>query len=197
MAVAVSGGIDSVTLATFAHRVERSRVEVFHAVSPAVPEEATERVERLTADQGWRLRIVDAGEFTDANYLANPVDRGFFCKTNLYGCIAGHTDAQILSGANLDDLGEYRPGSKPRNVIRSATLISRPISTKGRCAPLLASWAWAFYPSCQRRRAFRVGSRPALRSARKSCRRSMRWSAASQGIFRLELFVAGYGRRES
>jgi len=110
LAIAVSGGVDSVTLATFAHRAEGSRVEVFHAISPAVPEEATARVERLAADQGWRLRIVDAGEFADANYLANPVDRCFFCKTNLYGCIARHTDAQILSGANLDDLREYRPG---------------------------------------------------------------------------------------
>ena len=45
-----------------------------------------------------------------ANYLANPVDRCFFCKTILYGCIARLTDAQILSGANLDDLQEYRPG---------------------------------------------------------------------------------------
>jgi uncharacterized protein len=110
LAVAVSGGVDSVTLATYAHRAVGSRVELFHAVSPAVPEEATERLELLAADQGWRLRIVDAGEFTDASYLANPVDRCFFCKTNLYGCIARHTDAQILSGANLDDLREYRPG---------------------------------------------------------------------------------------
>jgi pyridinium-3,5-biscarboxylic acid mononucleotide sulfurtransferase len=120
VAVAVSGGIDSVTLATFAHRVEGSRVELFHAVSPAVPGDATARVELLAADQGWRLRIVDAGEFTDANYLANPFDRCFFCKTNLYGCIARHTDAQILSGANLDDLREYRPGleAAKRHLVR-------------------------------------------------------------------------------
>jgi uncharacterized protein len=110
LAVAVSGGVDSVTLATFAHRAQGSRVEFFHAVSPAVPEEATERVARLAADQGWRLRIVAAGEFTDAKYLANPIDRCFFCKTNLYRCIARHSDWQILSGANLDDLREYRPG---------------------------------------------------------------------------------------
>lgn len=110
LAVAVSGGVDSVTLATFAHRAARARVEVFHAISPAVPGEATERVKRLAANQGWRLRIVDAQEFADESYLANPVDRCFFCKTNLYGCIARHSDAQILSGANLDDLGEYRPG---------------------------------------------------------------------------------------
>jgi uncharacterized protein len=110
LAVAVSGGVDSLTLATFIHRAAGSRVEMFHAVSPAVPGDATARVERLAAAQGWRLSMVDAGEFTDETYLANPIDRCFFCKTNLYGCIARHSDAQILSGANLDDLREYRPG---------------------------------------------------------------------------------------
>jgi pyridinium-3,5-biscarboxylic acid mononucleotide sulfurtransferase len=109
-AVAVSGGVDSLTLATFAHRLIGARVEIFHAVSPAVPGDATARVERLAAAENWRLRIVDAGEFGDAAYMANPVNRCFFCKTNLYGAIARHTEAQIVSGANLDDLGEYRPG---------------------------------------------------------------------------------------
>src|SRR5271165_2719580 len=104
VAVAVSGGIDSLTLATFVHRAVASRVEMFHAVSPAVPGDATARVELLATAQGWRLSLVDAGEFTDETYLANPIDRCFFCKTNLYGSIARHSDAQILSGANLDDL---------------------------------------------------------------------------------------------
>ena len=110
LAVAVSGGVDSLTLAAFAHRLIGPRAAMFHAVSPAVPGDATARVERLAAAQGWHLRIVDAGEFGDAAYRANPVNRCFFCKTNLYGAIARHTDAQIVSGANLDDLGEYRPG---------------------------------------------------------------------------------------
>jgi pyridinium-3,5-biscarboxylic acid mononucleotide sulfurtransferase len=110
LAVAVSGGIDSLTLATFAHRLIGARVTMFHAVSPAVPGDATARVERLAAAENWHLRIVDAGEFGDAAYMANPVNRCFFCKTNLYGAVARHTDAQIVSGANLDDLGEYRPG---------------------------------------------------------------------------------------
>ena len=109
LAVAVSGGIDSLTLATLAHRL-RPETAMFHAVSAAVPGDATARVERLAADQGWRLQVIDAGEFEDASYMANPTNRCFFCKTNLYGAIARHTGSQMVSGANLDDLGEYRPG---------------------------------------------------------------------------------------
>ena len=109
IAVAVSGGIDSLTLAAFAH-AERDDVAMFHAVSPAVPGDATARVERLAARRGWRLQVIEAGEFDDASYLANPTNRCFFCKTNLYGSIGRHTRSQMLSGANTDDLGEYRPG---------------------------------------------------------------------------------------
>ena len=41
---------------------------------------------------------------------ANPANRCFFCKTNLYGAIAARTAATIVSGTNLDDLGDWRPG---------------------------------------------------------------------------------------
>ena len=59
---------------------------------------------------GWRLTEVDAGEFADPAYRANPVNRCYFCKTNLYDRIAHVTEGPIASGANLDDLGDYRPG---------------------------------------------------------------------------------------
>lgn len=108
-AVAVSGGVDSVTLAAFAATLLRDVVMV-HAISPAVPAEATTRVSRLAQQRGWRLKIIDAGEFDDPNYRANPVNRCFYCKTNLYGVVRKLTQREILSGANLDDLGEYRPG---------------------------------------------------------------------------------------
>jgi uncharacterized protein len=110
-AVAVSGGVDSLTLAAFAaRRLGRERTLMLHAVSPAVPPEATARVRRSAVAEGWRLEVVDAGEFADPRYRANPVNRCFFCKTNLYGAIAARTKRQILSGANTDDLAEYRPG---------------------------------------------------------------------------------------
>ena len=110
VAVAVSGGVDSLTLATLVHGQIPNRVEMFHAVSPAVPADATARVRALAKQQGWVLNVIDAGEFDDADYRQNPLNRCFYCKTNLYGAIAPRTHARILSGTNLDDLGEYRPG---------------------------------------------------------------------------------------
>lgn len=83
---------------------------MMHASSPAVPPEASERVRHWARVEGWDLHILDAGEFGDPNYVANPVNRCFFCKSNLYGSISRFTDRQIFSGANTDDLGEYRPG---------------------------------------------------------------------------------------
>ena len=121
LAIAVSGGVDSMTLAHAAHRVlpERS-VRVYHAVSPAVPQAATDRVEDHGARFGWDLEVLDAGEFADPDYLRNPVNRCYFCKSNLYGRIREKTRHMIASGANLDDLSDYRPGllaARERNVL--------------------------------------------------------------------------------
>ena len=110
LAVAVSGGVDSLTLAHAAHRRLGADAEMIHAVSPAVPVEATARTRTLAEREGWALRLVDAGEFDDPNYLANPVNRCFFCKSALYGSLSRLTDRAVVSGANTDDLGDYRPG---------------------------------------------------------------------------------------
>ncbi|MEM7057908.1 MAG: adenine nucleotide alpha hydrolase [Pseudomonadota bacterium] len=118
-AVAVSGGVDSMTLAYVAHLVLGRDVEMFHAVSPAVPPVATERVRRYADQEGWTLRVLNAGEFGDERYLLNPANRCFFCKSNLYGSLSSATDAQLLSGTNMDDLGDWRPGlqaAKDRDV---------------------------------------------------------------------------------
>jgi uncharacterized protein len=120
LAVAVSGGVDSMTLATFAHRLGRPAVTVVHAVSPAVPQEATERVRALAEAEGWQTIVTGAGEFDDPRYRDNPANRCYFCKTNLYDRIRDLTPHPIASGANLDDLGDYRPGllaAAERNVV--------------------------------------------------------------------------------
>ena len=107
-AIALSGGVDSMTLAHVAHGV--GPVQMFHAVSPAVPPRATERVRDHAAQNGWDLHVVGAGEFEDPAYMANPVNRCYFCKSNLYARLRAATDATICSGTNTDDLGDFRPG---------------------------------------------------------------------------------------
>lgn len=109
VAIAVSGGVDSMTLAYLAAE-SGARAEMFHAISPAVPEAATARVKAHAEAAGWRLNIIGAGEFDDPDYLKNPVNRCYFCKSNLYTRIRAATDAVICSGANTGDLGDYRPG---------------------------------------------------------------------------------------
>ncbi len=109
-AIAVSGGVDSITLAYVAGNVAECEAEIFHAISPAVPAAATARVKDHARRFGWKLTIIEAGEFSDPRYLNNPLNRCYFCKSSLYQRIARHTAAEICSGANLDDLGDYRPG---------------------------------------------------------------------------------------
>ena len=110
LAIAVSGGVDSMTLAHVAARHSRTHATMYHATSPAVPASARSRVEAHAATYGWRLVIVDAEELADPRYRANPVDRCYYCKTNLYDRIAGVTTDAIASGTNADDLSDFRPG---------------------------------------------------------------------------------------
>jgi uncharacterized protein len=84
--------------------------------------------------EGWRLELVDAGELDDLQYISNPMNRCYFCKSHLYKIlrdygyepetgrygrasdevfrrsVCGFQSYPVLSGANVDDLGEYRPG---------------------------------------------------------------------------------------
>jgi uncharacterized protein len=108
--VAVSGGVDSMTLAHLAARHGGGPVAMAHAASPAVPVAATDRVREHALRHDWRLTVIDAREFADPRYRANPIDRCYFCKTNLYGVIADRFDGTILSGTNRDDLSDFRPG---------------------------------------------------------------------------------------
>jgi len=110
LAVAISGGVDSTTLAAVAHQELGADAVMVHAVSPAVPAEATARVQHYARRLGWRLEVVDAGEFSDREYIKNPVNRCYYCKSNLYARVQTVWGGAVASGANLDDLGDYRPG---------------------------------------------------------------------------------------
>jgi pyridinium-3,5-biscarboxylic acid mononucleotide sulfurtransferase len=110
LAIAVSGGLDSMVLAHVAHTHAQTAMTAVHALSPAVPRLATVRVQDHAMRFGWTLQLIDAGELADPAYRNNPVNRCFYCKSNLYERIAAVTGLQIASGTNVDDLGDYRPG---------------------------------------------------------------------------------------
>jgi len=115
--IACSGGIDSLLLAHVAHDADPTATTIAHTVTPAVPGDGTARVIDHAERGAWNLHVVRSGEFDDEAYLANPTDRCYHCKSNLYDAVIAlrddadlAPDAVVLSGANLDDLGEYRPG---------------------------------------------------------------------------------------
>lgn len=110
LAIAVSGGVDSMTLAHVAWRHSRAQTVMYHATGPAVPVAARARVEAHAARHGWPLVLLDAGEQSDPRYRANPVDRCYYCKSNLYSRIREATPDPIASGTNRDDLDDFRPG---------------------------------------------------------------------------------------
>jgi uncharacterized protein len=108
------------TLAHVAHRLSRAQATMYHACGPAVPKAAGERVASHAKRFDWTLAAIDAGEIADERYRANPVDRCYWCKTNLYSRIRSLTADTIASGTNTDDLDDYRPGlraAKERDVV--------------------------------------------------------------------------------
>jgi uncharacterized protein len=110
LALAVSGGVDSMTLAHVAHRLSRACPTMYHAAGPAVPAAAGARVAAHAQRHGWSFVLLDAGELADPRYRANPVDRCYYCKSNLYARIRARTSDAIASGTNRDDLADFRPG---------------------------------------------------------------------------------------
>lgn len=110
--IAVSGGVDSLTLAILAGRTPGCRAAVYHALSPAVPPAASVRVREIAGAEGWELHLVNAGEFGDEAYLSNPYRRCYHCKHHLYAALAGEGEeaGAILSGTNSNDMEDFRPG---------------------------------------------------------------------------------------
>ena len=110
--IALSGGIDSITLMTVAAKVRAAPTVAVHAISAAVPTDATVRCRELATQNKWQLLELDAGEFDNKQYVANPVNRCYYCKSSLFDSILSRLDGNgcIATGTNVDDLGDYRPG---------------------------------------------------------------------------------------
>jgi uncharacterized protein len=116
VAVAFSGGIDSTVVAAAAQRALGERAIAVTADSASVPRSELAEAKALAQRIGIAHRIVSTREFEDADYIRNDGSRCFFCKDELYSRIEDLLPdlgvAVICSGANLDDMGDYRPGLK-------------------------------------------------------------------------------------
>lgn len=118
--IACSGGIDSLVLASIAHTQRPASTIVAHSRTPAVPIADTLRVQSMASQAGWDLRILESSELDDERYVSNPVNRCYFCKSHLYDALERLMETftqevdrpTVMSGANVDDLGEFRPGLK-------------------------------------------------------------------------------------
>ncbi|MDP7339808.1 MAG: ATP-dependent sacrificial sulfur transferase LarE [Vicinamibacterales bacterium] len=112
--VCFSGGVDSAYLLAEAVRVLGDRSTALTAVSPSLAPEEGAGATRLANQLGARHVLVDTHELDDARYAANPVNRCYFCKTEVYTRAVAEAGrlgaAHVLDGFNVDDRGDHRPG---------------------------------------------------------------------------------------
>jgi uncharacterized protein len=111
--VAYSGGVDSAYLALIAHDTLGRRARAVTADSPSYPERHRRMAIDIAARFGFRHEIIHTGELERAEYRANPTNRCYFCKHELYthlSRLAADPASVVVDGNNADDRGDYRPG---------------------------------------------------------------------------------------
>lgn len=112
--VAFSGGVDSTLLAKLAFDVLGKNAVAVTAVSESLAKRELRQAQELAQLIGIEHRLVRSTELEDENYVSNPKNRCYFCKSELFirlGSLARQMGiSHIVYGANQDDLGDYRPG---------------------------------------------------------------------------------------
>jgi uncharacterized protein len=111
--IAYSGGVDSAYLACIAHRTLGSRACAITADSPSYPERHRTLAFQIAAQFGFRHEIIRTDELERPEYRANPANRCYYCKHELYTHltrIASDRRAVVVDGNNADDRADYRPG---------------------------------------------------------------------------------------
>src|SRR4051812_41725237 len=111
--VAYSGGVDSAYLAYVASRTLGDRAVAVTADSPSYPERHRALAIRIAREFGLRHEIIKTSELDNPEYRANPSNRCYFCKHELYthlSRLAPDRHAIVVDGNNADDRGDYRPG---------------------------------------------------------------------------------------
>jgi uncharacterized protein len=112
--VAYSGGVDSVLLLNVATMTLGERAVGAIGVSASLAEDEYREALTIAEQIGARVMEVTTEEFNDPNYVSNPTNRCYFCKSELYTKLHPLAEqlglAWVADGTNVDDLGDYRPG---------------------------------------------------------------------------------------
>jgi uncharacterized protein len=131
--VAFSGGVDSTFLARAAKDALGDGATLVTADSETYPASELEETRRLAAHLGMRQEIIRTHELERPEYARNASDRCFHCKEELFTRLApiarAGGSAQVIYGANMDDLGDHRPGMKAAEA-------------RGVRAPLIEAGLW-------------------------------------------------------
>ncbi|MBV8884963.1 MAG: ATP-dependent sacrificial sulfur transferase LarE [Chroococcidiopsidaceae cyanobacterium CP_BM_RX_35] len=121
--IAYSGGVDSTLVAKIAYDVLGNRAMAVTAVSPSLLPEELEDAKVQAAEIGILHQVIQTHEMDNPNYTGNPVNRCYFCKSELHDTLKplamqlGYP--YVVDGVNADDLRDYRPGiqaAKERGV---------------------------------------------------------------------------------
>jgi len=112
--IAFSGGVDSTFLLRVAHEVLGERCVALTTASSTTPSDDLAEARALAGAMGVAHVVIDTDELAIPGYAENPINRCWFCKDNLFVICAREAArrgvAVVLDGANLDDLGDHRPG---------------------------------------------------------------------------------------
>jgi uncharacterized protein len=114
--VAYSGGVDSVFLARVAHDVLGARSLAVIADSPSLPRRELDEALAIAKQFKFPVRVAKTAEFDNPDYTANPANRCYFCKHELFDELTAIARAEgfavIAYGENASDAGDFRPGAK-------------------------------------------------------------------------------------
>lgn len=144
VAVAFSAGVDSTVVAKAAHLACGSNAVGVTAVSPSLAEGEQEEAAQLAAQIGIRHQFITTDEFLDPNYLKNPANRCYFCKSQLYTRLIEIVPTLqvdvLVNGSNLDDCTDYRPGMKAASEFEVRSPLIEARFTKSDVRELARIW---------------------------------------------------------